>query len=146
VVGDARLRVLLFEDEPLLRGLLETLLTGRGYDVVSFAEPLHCPVYERGGSCSCPAGQACGDILLTDVEMPRVSGIEMIADQQAAGCRADARNVAIMSAGWTPERKQLARSLGCETFDKPFRIADLNRWLDECEQRVDRGRQLRSLE
>jgi len=145
-VAGGKLRILLFEDEPLLRQLLVSLLEGRGYDVLAFAEPLLCPVYEQGGTCSCPAGQACGDILLTDVEMPRVSGIEMIADQQSAGCRTAAHNVAIMSAGWTPERRQRARELGCQTFDKPFRVRDIIRWLDECEQRVEPGRALRDLE
>jgi len=139
------MRVLLFEDEPLLRELLTHFLRGRGCEVVAYAEPLHCPVYDGLETCSCSPGQVCGDAVLTDVEMPRVSGIEMVARQQDGGCGVPPCNVGIMSAGWTAERRKLARELGCRTFDKPFKLAEIEQWLEECKERVVEQRVLRDL-
>lgn len=133
---DRKLRALLFEDDPVLRDLLTMLLETRGFEVHAYSEPLHCPAYSRGGSCECPEGSACSDLLVTDVEMPRVTGLQMLMEQFGKGCRTDVRNVAVMSGGWTQDRRDVARELGCKTFDKPFDVGDLDRWLGECSDRA----------
>jgi len=143
---DRKLRALLFEDDPVLRELLTLLLQTRGFDVHAYSEPLHCPVYTQGGSCGCPDGVACSDLLITDVEMPRVTGLQMLADQFGRGCRTDVRNVAVMSGGWTEQRREEARELGCRTFDKPFDVRELDRWLGECADRARRDLFLRDLD
>lgn len=143
---DRKLRVLLFEDDPHLRDVLTTLLEAQEYEVLAYSEPLHCPVYTTGGSCGCPAGMACGDVLVTDVEMPRVSGLEMLAQKLRRGCRTDVRNIAVMSGGWTTERREAARRLSCKTFDKPFAVGEFERWLSECAARARLDLVLRDLE
>jgi CheY-like chemotaxis protein len=141
-----KLRALLFEDDPILRELLILLIEGQGYEVRAYSEPLHCPVYSAGGTCDCPEGTACADVMVTDVEMPRVTGLQMLADQLGHGCRTDVRNVAVMSGGWTAQRLEVARDLGCKTFDKPFAMVAFNRWLAECAERARGELELRDLE
>lgn len=141
-----KLRALLFEDDPVLRDLLTVLLEGRGYEVLAYSEPLDCPVYTEGGRCGCPAGAACGDVLVTDVEMPRVTGLQMLADQLGRGCRTDVRNIAVMSGGWTDARREVARGLGCKTFDKPFAVREFERWLADCAERARQDLELRDLD
>jgi len=140
-----KLRALLFEDDPALRDLLTTVLEARDFEVLAYSEPLHCPAYTAEGGCGCPEGAACGDVVITDVEMPRVTGLQMLAHQLSRGCHTDVRNIAVMSGGWTRERRETARSLGCKTFDKPFFMREFDRWLTECAERASPDLDLRDL-
>jgi CheY-like chemotaxis protein len=145
-MGNDKRRVLLFEDDKTIRDLLRTYLEARGYEVRAYSEPLLCPVYHDGVDCRCGDEQRCGDIVLTDLEMPRMTGLELVQLQQDRGCRSDPRNVAVMSGAWNPGRLAQARELRCEVLYKPFGLADIDRWLHECERRIDPGRRLRSLD
>ncbi len=139
-----RLRALVFDDDESIRRLLTMLLQARGYEVFDYPEPIHCTVYDAAG-CVCGTGCTCGDITLTDVEMPQISGLDLVEDQRSRGCKIDPRNVALMSGGWTEERLERARALGCRTFDKPFKVPELQAWLDECEARCRADLSLRDL-
>ena len=68
--------ILLVEDEPMIRELMETMLTSRGYSVLMADNPLNTAAF---------AAQHAGPIhlLLTDVVMPGISGKE-IANQISA--------------------------------------------------------------
>ncbi len=136
------IRALLFEDDESIRDLLTRLLEGRGYEVVAFSEPRHCGVYDEG-PCSCPSGIVCGDLLLTDLEMPGVDGLQVVSDQIDKGCGIPSGNIAVMSGGWNTERLARAEALGARVFRKPFRFDELGAWLDECEARVRCSRGLR---
>jgi len=140
-----RLRALVLDDDESIRQLLVALLRGRGYEVIDHPEPIHCTVYDRE-HCACREGFTCGDVMITDVEMPRVSGLDLLEDQRRRGCKVDTRNVAVMSGGWTREGLERARGMGCTIFDKPFKIPELRAWLAECEARLGAETQLRDLE
>ena len=129
------LRALVFEDEEGLMEILARILERRGYEVVAFRDPSTCPLYS-GGACF----SACADILITDLRMPNVSGLEFLDHQFKQGC--SIRNVALMSGAWSFEDIHRAEKLGCRVFKKPFNVKDLDDWLDECEKRVDPKRVL----
>lgn len=139
-----RIRALVFDDDDSIRALLLEILRARGYEALGYAEPLHCPVYDRA-ACSCGAHQTCGDIVITDVEMPRVSGLDLIQQQQDRGCKMDPRNVGVMSGSWGDEGLERARELRCRVFEKPFKIRELQAWLDGCEARCRTDSSLRDL-
>ena len=123
-----KLRVCVFEDDPLVRRLLEMALTRRGYEVHDFPHPLACPLTTHA-ECACAAENACVDAVLSDVNMPGMSGLEFVERQRRKGCKC--RHYALMSGGWTPEQRAWARALGCALLTKPFSLRDLNEWLDE---------------
>jgi CheY-like chemotaxis protein len=134
-----RLRVFVFEDNDTLRSVISSILDTRGYEVFSYSEPLLCPAYlDR----ECPHEHPCEDVLITDLNMPHMTGLDFIENQIRHGCKAIAKNRAVLSGDWTQEQRERAERLGCQVFEKPFDFNTLMRWLDECEMRVDRNREL----
>jgi YesN/AraC family two-component response regulator len=83
---------------------------------------------------------ACVDIIITDVNMPNVSGLEFIKNQLKKGCKV--KNIALMSGTWTDYESEYALRLGCQVFHKPFSLDELNKWLDDCEKKIDTNRDL----
>jgi len=139
-----KLRAFVFEDNDALRDITSFILEGREYEVLSYSEPLLCPAY-LDLECPCPAGSACGDIFITDNVMPNMTGLEFIENQMRHGCKAIAKNKAVISGAWTDAELERAKRLGCKTFEKPFKTSELLSWLDECEKRIDPNRKLSDL-
>ncbi len=65
-----RFRVLVVDDEPLVRDLLRRQLTDMGYDVV--------PV-ENGHAALATVGNGGIDLILTDIEMPELDGLGLLS-------------------------------------------------------------------
>lgn len=129
------IKVILLEDDDDFRELVNAMLLSRGYDVVTASEPMHCSVYKELGAV-CSAAAACADIILTDYFMPNMTGIEYLERIGACGCKVAAGNKAVMSAALPEHETARLRALGCRFFQKPFSAAELNHWLDECEERI----------
>jgi CheY-like chemotaxis protein len=129
-------RVIIVDDEPLILHMLGRFCGRRGYEVVPHTEPFICPLYEKGAE-SCAQAVACADVVITDLKMPKMSGIELLERQTRRGCKLDIRNKAVMSAHFDEDTIKRIRNLGCAYFEKPFRLSALHGWLDECEQRID---------
>jgi CheY-like chemotaxis protein len=127
-----RLTAVVIDDFKLFRDLLTEILQERGYAVTSYATP-HEFKCLKGNFCRCTAEQRGVDLLLTDNRMIYLSGLELIEQLQERNCRLLAKNRAIISDLWTHEEKNRARQLGCQTFEKPFSLATIQTWLDNCE-------------
>ena len=130
-----KIRVMVFEDNEFLRSMINEFLTRRGYEVVAFSDPSACPLL-HSEACY----YACADILISDLSMPNMTGLQFIENQIRKGCRI--QNVALMSAAWSTEEREYANKIGCHVFNKPFNFGDLSFWLDECESRVNPHRVL----
>jgi len=128
-------RAILYDDDPAILNLLTMFFEGRGYDVLACREPVACPVYDSGDRCD--KKRPCGDLMITDLEMPRMSGLELLKLQTRRGCRLTVRNKAVLSGNLDPASREAIRSLGCTTFRKPCRFSSLAPWVDGCEQRMD---------
>ncbi len=125
-----KLRVIIFEDDkPILR-LLETTVGRLGHETLAFADPLACPLYWDDG-CRCNQQFPCGDLLITDNRMPRMTGLEFIRRQQERGCKGVASNKAILSGAWTEGQLLEAEALGCKVFSKPLDLKGLSAWVRE---------------
>lgn len=131
-----KIRINVFEDDPTNLRLFTAIMTSRGYEVHAYDRAVVCPVY-KAEAVACGRKKPCADIILTDNQMPGLTGIEMLLEQALRGCRVDTRNIAVVSADLDgPQRKTIA-GLGCVVFNKPFRLQDLVAWLDDCERRID---------
>lgn len=130
-------RIILLEDEDLIRFSLSTKLSKLGFEVMSFSDPTQSPVFFEGTTdCPLPDGYRCGDFLLTDNRMPNMTGLEFIELQLNRGCRGIAKNIAIMSAFWSKEDIEKAQLLGCEIFQKPCEFEKIKSWLTSRERNL----------
>lgn len=138
-----KLRALVFEDDSMFRDTLRHLLHSRGYEVLTYPEPGFCPL-RNTDVCACPPDQYCADIILSDIDMPNMNGIEFVAGQIKKGCRV--KNIGLMSGGWSDANLKKAKKLGCRTFFKPFDLEELIRWLKQCENNINPNRVLYNIE
>ena len=134
-----KIRVLVFDDDEHVRSLVSSILLQRGYEVHQFSEPGSCPLYLEG-KCPCPESHTCGDIIITDVNMPKVTGLELIENQIRRGCKV--RHFGVMSGVLSNSVVKHAIELGCKIFKKPFEINKLRDWLDQCEKSLNSSRKL----
>ncbi|MCD6526203.1 MAG: response regulator [Desulfuromonas sp.] len=134
-------RAIVFEDDDNCRQLLCLILEKRGYEVISSADPTICPAYaSHHGQCA--SNNACGDFLLTDQHMPHMTGLDFIASQERRDCKGAMMNKAVLSGSWTSAELSQANQLGCKVFRKPYRVSEINAWLDEQEPHIPADRLL----
>jgi len=131
-----RRRAIIFDDEPSVLELLDAVLSRRGYEVMSFSKPVVCPIYENNET-TCTNEYPCADVIITDFNMPKMTGIELLKKQMEYGCRLSSKNKALISAYLDDEAQKSIEQLGCSYLSKPFRISTLSLWLDDCEKRID---------
>ncbi len=134
-----KLRAIVLDDDDAINALVSNILRKRGYEVYASSEPFLSQVY-MGSGCSCSVGHTCTDIIITDNNMPNMSGLEFLERQKRMGCKV--QNTAVMSGSWTKEEIEHAKKLGCHVFNKPFKIDEIKKWLNECEKELDHKNKL----
>ena len=109
-------KVLVIDDEPDIRGIICRVLEAAGHDVTAFA---------NGGGAIDHVRQEPADLLITDLFMPEVEGIETI--REIHRLRADMPIIAISGVDFEGgDYLSVARKFGAsETLKKPFWPADL---------------------
>ena len=105
----------------------------------TFSDPGLFPVYDSV-SHNCPLDDACADIIISDVNMPTQTGLELMKNRKQKGCKTKYR--AIMSGDWTDSNLKDAQELGCCVFHKPFNLKEIIQWLDDCSKRIEPERVL----
>ncbi len=139
--GVRKLRAVIIDDEPFIRNMLRDFFLLRGYEVLAYGDAASvCPLGKEGDAC--PNEGPCTDVLLTDFNMPGLSGVELLRRQEAMDCKLDRRNKAVISAYIDDANLQAIEAMGCRFFRKPFTISAVAEWLAACEQRVDLTRPL----
>lgn len=134
-----RPRVLIFEDNDMIRFTLKGILSGKGYEVHTFSDPGICPL-SHGTDHNCLLDRSCSDVIISDINMPFENGLEFIENRLNKGCKA--KFLAQMSADWKENDLYRAENLGCKIFSKPFDIEDLLGWLGDCRKKIDNKRVL----
>lgn len=129
-----KIRALVFDDDEMMLNLLKEILEARNYEVYTFREPEVCPLY-KNAECLCKDGTLCTDIILSDIRMPKISGIDLIEKLDNLGCKV--KNRALISGSWTESGLKKAKEMKCKIFNKPFKIEELEAWLYECEKSID---------
>jgi CheY-like chemotaxis protein len=135
-------RSLIFDDDEMIRELLQSLFKRRGYDVVAFQHP-HLFPFLNTDHCPCSGDQRCTDVIMSDLNMPFQNGLDFIEELINKGCRCS--NIALMSATFEPGHFSRGKSLGLTIFNKPFHTVDIYNWLDRIEKNIAPSRKLSDL-
>lgn len=133
--------ILLIDDDESVRGAIRRVLAAAGHEVIEAAHG--GPALER------LAGGVGVDLILTDLLMPEVEGMELLA---AARRRWPAVPVLVMSGGFAPgtaadlgagaDYLRMARQLGAaRTLAKPFGRAQLLAAVEACLAEARRSRE-----
>jgi CheY-like chemotaxis protein len=108
-------RILVVEDDPSVRGLLQTLLSTEGYDVTTASDGL-------AGLVKASAQRP--SLILLDVMMPDLGGIRVLEELHQDPALADVPVVVVT--GKLEAIPALVDELGEESvFAKPFSVSDL---------------------
>ncbi|MDA3902499.1 MAG: response regulator [Desulfuromusa sp.] len=120
---------LVLDDDRSLRTLLTAILEEKQFQVTAFADPLlYLDTLGRGhNEKTCPGF----DIVLTDSQMPGMTGLEFLEKIRSTGCQIPAHRKAIISGDWQKQDLEQARSSGFRIFHKPCPIDQIYAWLDE---------------
>jgi len=107
--------VLVVEDDPSVRGLLQTLLLAEGYDVATASDGLSGLV---------KASRRKPSLILLDVMMPDLGGMRVLEELEADPALADVP--VIIVTGKLDAVPALSEKLGeSSVFAKPFSVAEL---------------------
>ena len=136
---ERKLRVILFEDDANIKTMLEQDPKKNGYEVFAYEDPSQCQL-QQSHDCQCSETEICADIIITDIDMPKVSGLDFIDSQSLKGCKVP--NIAIISSTWSEETMEKARNLGCAVFQKPFTLSSLAEWVDKCVEGMDQNKDI----
>ena len=139
-----KLRIIIFEDDEVLSDLLRKVLQNDGHEVLTFSDPTVCPVLQNY-KAKCPQKHPCADVVISDIKMPNMDGIELLNLLKSRGCKALDANKALMSADTSVEQRNAVKELGCHCFTKPFKLTDVTTWLETCASRVPESRMLAQL-
>jgi YesN/AraC family two-component response regulator len=104
-----------------------------------------CPLYEKQTE-QCDMAYPCADIVITDFEMPKMNGIELILRQAERGCMVNIKNKAVISGNLDEENRSKIAALGIAFFHKPMNFDELIDWLDACDKRIDLSQRIGDLE
>jgi hypothetical protein len=124
----------------MLLALLSFHFDKWGYEVFSHQSPLVCLFNGSAGSCKSLA--SCADLMISDFEMPQITGIELYQLQEQRGCRVDRKMKAIMSGNTDGTFLRQCKDLGYRFFEKPFYSSEIYSWVSECEKNFDLSKQL----
>ena len=141
VINMRKLRVNIFDDDVSNLKMLKFFMSQRDYEILTFEKPVVCLIH-GAKSDKCDTGKPCADIIMTDYQMPEMTGIEMLLHQEKRGCKVDIRNKIVMSADLDNKGQEVLEELGCTFFNKPFKLNELSACLDDCEKRIDLSKPL----
>jgi CheY-like chemotaxis protein len=118
-----------------IRELIGATLSLCGYTVQLYSSPAEATIFDHPESCPLSTGRdelfdnslTCAELIVTDVRMPFISGIEYVRKLRQVGCRV--RYIAIMSGSWSAKERGEAEAMGCKIFLKPLSVAEFQGWV-----------------
>ena len=112
------LKIVLIDDEPTILKFMAKALRHKGYEVETYGSATEC-VAAHHGHCPC---QHCPDVILTDIDIPHMNGIEFLNLLHKKNC--SCKHIALMTGGGmdnTRLHKIEKKGLGCSLNPFPLR-------------------------
>lgn len=106
--------ILVVDDDPDIRALLQRKLTQAGYDVI---------LAEDGAAAQEAVHDRGADLILADINMPRMSGDEFVASLREEAALAPIPVVYLT--GLEPDRDLAVKTVGYPVLSKPVSDAEL---------------------
>lgn len=122
-------QIMIIGDDDSTNQLLICYLGRKGYRVITH-RTLEQDPFNMLGSCPCSSGQPCADAIILDFHHLGKTGISMLDKYLSDGCRL--RNKTVLASHVNSSNKAELKERGYNVLDKPFRLAELQHWLDEC--------------
>lgn len=129
-------RIIIYEDEKIIRDLFQIFFQTLEYEVLLFEEPRGCPVYNAAAN-GCANSQPCSDVIIADYNMPSMTGIELFRMQKDRGCKVPVKNKALISGDYDEDLLKQIDKMGATFFRKPITLSSLANWVASCERRID---------
>jgi len=120
---------LLFKDNDFYREVLTEVLHEKNFQVMAYADPT--AFLSIKADCCTADNRPCADVMITDNQMPGMTGLELMAHVRARGCKLPNGSTAIISGNWSQQDHAQALKLGCKIFHKPTSLNVILDWLDE---------------
>jgi response regulator RpfG family c-di-GMP phosphodiesterase len=136
-------RAVLIDDEEIVVNMFKDFFSTRRYEVLSYTRPVVCPFPDENRYL-CNTNYPCADVIITDINMSGMNGLELLQEQSRRGCKLKNENKAVLSKYLDEESCRKINQLGYAFFHKPIDLSKFLAWLDECEKRVDLSQRLAS--
>ena len=120
-------RALLLEDDTVCREIITEALSDYDFEV----EAYHDPTCFLKNLDKCPVDMPCVDFILTDNQMPGMTGIEFLKRLEEMECKVPVRNRAIISGNFSFNDIERIEQLGIKSFNKPYSLGRVYDWLEE---------------
>jgi len=126
---------LIFDDDKFFRTLWSDTLTDLDLQVTAF--PTHAAFLAQINADCGPAAAPCPDFILTDNQMPGMSGLEFLARIGQLGCKVRRDRMGIISGRWEAEEIEQARNTGYRIFQKFNSPEQIRAWIAEARTSPD---------
>jgi len=132
-------RAIVLDDDGSVRRLLTRIIGAAGYTVLPYSSPTETTVFAHPENCPCATGHperfmespTCADLIVTDIGMPGIGGIEYVRAVRKVGC--GVRHIAVLSGKCDRALERQAEELGFKLFQKPYGMVELRAWLQSLE-------------
>jgi CheY-like chemotaxis protein len=128
----AKPRIIVIDDDVAIRELYTLYFEELGYQVVAAADPTVCESLLNAHNCQKNA--PCGEIILVDMHMPKMTGLEFITRRVELGCKSVLKQTALLSGNLTDSDQDTLNRLGCHYFHKPVRMSQIHAWVESVMQ------------
>ena len=122
-------KVLVIDDDVYCLDSVVEYLSDQNFAITSALKPT-CPMLKESATI-CPMQTPCYNVVLSDNQMPEMTGLEFFQLQTQNGCKIPPHHKALISGNISGEDQQIAEEMGHKVFHKPTPLNFIDCWINE---------------